>query len=292
MQVGKPREFSPLETRLGFGMGVGLDFWLHVTMVCTKHGASSRAGVRDETRYHCMVSKWFVAHYIDVIMTTIASQIISLMVIYSTVYSDADQRKHQSPTSLAFVWGIHRDRWFPAQMASYAENVSIWWRHHVFGTQPCQSIHTCRNTLKSKLRFIKICRTDLATRYKYRLSRVYDSHVRNKTVGNTTSLYSDAPTPCTPWKRCPDIISSECTSQQHIVFSHSAGSEHKGCTKQCCLGALSSNNCSDSLSWGIVCKCYKCHYHIVLSEASIAKYFANSLCYFKVTRRPHRRVDK
>ena len=30
----------------------------------------------------------------------------------------------------ALVWGIHRDRWIPAQRASYAENVSIWWRHH------------------------------------------------------------------------------------------------------------------------------------------------------------------
>ena len=29
------------------------------------------------------------------------------------VYSDADQRKHQSSASLAFVWGIHRDRWIP-----------------------------------------------------------------------------------------------------------------------------------------------------------------------------------
>ena len=52
-------------------------------------------------------------HYIDVIMTTIASQITSLTVVYSTVYSDADQRKHQSSASLAFVWGIHRDRWIP-----------------------------------------------------------------------------------------------------------------------------------------------------------------------------------
>ena len=33
--------------------------------------------------------------------------------------------------SLAFVWGIHRDGEFPAQRASNAENVSIWWRHHV-----------------------------------------------------------------------------------------------------------------------------------------------------------------
>ena len=52
-------------------------------------------------------------HYDDVIMTTIASQITSLTSVYSTVYSDADQRKHQSSASLAFVWGIHRDRWIP-----------------------------------------------------------------------------------------------------------------------------------------------------------------------------------
>ena len=52
-------------------------------------------------------------HYDDVIMTTIASQITSLTSVYSTVYSDADQRKHQNSASLAFVWGIHRDRWIP-----------------------------------------------------------------------------------------------------------------------------------------------------------------------------------
>ena len=46
-------------------------------------------------------------------MTTMASEITSLTVVYSTVYSDADQRKHQSSASLAFVWGIHRDRWIP-----------------------------------------------------------------------------------------------------------------------------------------------------------------------------------
>ena len=47
-------------------------------------------------------------HYGVVIMGTIASQITSLTIVYSTVYSDADQRKHQSPASLAFVWGIPR----------------------------------------------------------------------------------------------------------------------------------------------------------------------------------------
>ena len=49
-----------------------------------------------------------ISHYDDVIMNAIATQITSLTVVYSTVYVDADQRKHQSSASLAFVRGIHR----------------------------------------------------------------------------------------------------------------------------------------------------------------------------------------
>ena len=47
-------------------------------------------------------------HYGDVIMGAIASQVTSLTVVYSTIYSDADKKKHQSSASLAFVRGIHR----------------------------------------------------------------------------------------------------------------------------------------------------------------------------------------
>ena len=61
----------------------------------------------------CILQARHYLHYIDVIMTKMASQITSLTVVYSTVYSDADQRKHQWSASLAFVWGIHRDRWIP-----------------------------------------------------------------------------------------------------------------------------------------------------------------------------------
>ena len=46
--------------------------------------------------------------YDDVIMTTMSSKITSLTIVYSTVYSGADQRKHQSSASLAYVRGIHR----------------------------------------------------------------------------------------------------------------------------------------------------------------------------------------
>ena len=61
--------------------------------------------------YHVMdLNDWLcvIKHYDGVIMGAIASQITSLTIVYSTVYSGADQSKHQSSSSLAFVWGIHR----------------------------------------------------------------------------------------------------------------------------------------------------------------------------------------
>ena len=71
-------------------------------------------------------------HYVKVIMGAIASQITSLTIVYSTVYSE-----------------------FPAQMASNAEKVSIWWRHHVLF--PCDTSYfdeedTCTLQLQVNLR--------------------------------------------------------------------------------------------------------------------------------------------
>ena len=54
------------------------------------------------------ISQFVRNNYNDVIMGTMASQITSLTIVHWTVYSDADQRKHQSSKSLAFVRGIHR----------------------------------------------------------------------------------------------------------------------------------------------------------------------------------------
>ena len=60
-----------------------------------------------------------------------ASQITSLTIVYSAIYSSGDQRKHQSSPSLAFFVGKSPVTGeLPAQMASNAENVDIWWRHH------------------------------------------------------------------------------------------------------------------------------------------------------------------
>ena len=41
-------------------------------------------------------------------MKAMASQMTSLTIVYLTVYSGTDERKHQSSASLAFVRGIHQ----------------------------------------------------------------------------------------------------------------------------------------------------------------------------------------
>ena len=64
---------------------------------------SAMTGVNQGTFY-----KPGLTHYNDVIMGDMASQIIIFTIVYSTVYSDADQRKHQNSASLAFVREIQR----------------------------------------------------------------------------------------------------------------------------------------------------------------------------------------
>ena len=64
-------------------------------------------------------------------MGTIASQITSLTIVYSTVYSDADKKTSKLRVTGVCVENSPGTGEFPAQMASNVENVSIWWRHHV-----------------------------------------------------------------------------------------------------------------------------------------------------------------
>ena len=83
----------------------------------TRHTSPVRYGVsfvnKNSDSCSAPVTLEQYKHYTDVIMTTMAPQITSLAVVYSIVYSGGDQRKHQSSASLAFVRGIHRDRWIP-----------------------------------------------------------------------------------------------------------------------------------------------------------------------------------
>ena len=80
----------------------------HANCVLIGGSGSSRC---DNYRYRHWRQRWHhgvYGNYSDVIMAAMASQIISLTSVYSTIYAGADQRKHQSFTSLALVRGIHR----------------------------------------------------------------------------------------------------------------------------------------------------------------------------------------
>ena len=86
--------------------------------------------------------------YSDVIIDAMVSKITSLTDVYSTVYSKKTSKLHvtrlcagNSPVPVEF----------PAQMASNAKNVSIWWRHH--GTK-CRSYSQCRNFFDNMCRKI------------------------------------------------------------------------------------------------------------------------------------------
>ena len=70
-------------------------------------------------------------HYNDVIMSAMASQINSLTIVYSTVYSGTYQRKHQSSASLAFVRGNHRGPVnSPHKWPVTRKMFPFLWRHH------------------------------------------------------------------------------------------------------------------------------------------------------------------
>ena len=86
---------------------------------------------QETLSYICFLDTYSFQHYNDVIMSAMATQITSLSIVYSTVYS----RHRWKKTSKVRVTG----HWagnspligeFPAQRASNADSFSIWWRHH------------------------------------------------------------------------------------------------------------------------------------------------------------------
>ena len=128
-------------------------------------------------QYH-QISQWVQYHQYH--------QITSPTIVYSVVYSVADQRKHQSSTSLTFVWGNSPvTSEFPTQRASNTENVimikvespdapeqtkvhyvvSLHWCHNDRGGVSDHQPHDCllsrlfrrRTNKTSKLRVTGLC---------------------------------------------------------------------------------------------------------------------------------------
>ena len=59
-------------------------------------------------RHSILITVTPTAHYNDVTMSAIASQITGVSIVYLTVCSDVDKINYQSSASLAFVGRIHR----------------------------------------------------------------------------------------------------------------------------------------------------------------------------------------
>ena len=93
---------------------------------------------RFEMEWRASIRSSYSLYYSDVVMNMMASQITSLTIVYSTVYSDADQRKHQSSASLAFVspensphkWPVTR-KMFPFDVVIMNKSGIYHW-HHAF----------------------------------------------------------------------------------------------------------------------------------------------------------------
>ena len=77
----------------------------HIYFAVSMAPADNRQGHQQT---HSWISWAHIYHYSDVIMGMMAAQITSLSIVYSTLCSGADPRKHQSSALLAFVRGIHR----------------------------------------------------------------------------------------------------------------------------------------------------------------------------------------
>ena len=107
----------------------------------------SISGIRPSNGLQCLDMKvhqqWMPTtslvsrHYNDVTMSAMASQIIDVSIVCSTVSSGTDHRKHQSSPSLDFVRGTTGHKWIPPPpppppKGSNADNASIWWRYHKF----------------------------------------------------------------------------------------------------------------------------------------------------------------
>ena len=124
-------------------------------------------------------------------MGAMASQITSLTIVYSTVYS----RRRSKKTSKLRVTGLCEGNSpatgeFPAQRDSNVENVSIWWRHHA------SSISSNSNTYHGNARgfFCKIGAASLVWIMALFLFAIHqsiiDGHQRKNNINITVFFFS------------------------------------------------------------------------------------------------------
>ena len=167
-------------------------------------------------------------------MTTIASQITSLTVsfsarrseswkrhlagengltvVYSTVYSDTDQRKHQSSASLAFVWGIHQDRWIPRTKGQLREKC-----FHLMASSWIIMLAP-REIASSKIISIDIAINhkycNLTWQYMWGFFFTYDKSNEKEKLNSALFPFDDGASPVASFTNIPDM-----DEQLHILKS-------------------------------------------------------------------------
>ena len=132
--------FTPLNnsTKNVDSLGTSEAKWWHISgsALAQVMAWSRQATKAIENRFYAIIRcHTGFSHYNDVIISAVASHITCLTIVYSTVYPRRRSKKISKlrVTGLC-VWNSPVTGEFPAQKASNAKNVSIWWRHHAISS--------------------------------------------------------------------------------------------------------------------------------------------------------------
>ena len=95
-----------------FSNSLWTTFWTHYSIsiqvsIGSDNGSSPKIIWTNDGPVHSSPGLYellWYTHYNDVIMSTMASLITSITIVYSIFHSGAVQRKHQSSASMAFAW--------------------------------------------------------------------------------------------------------------------------------------------------------------------------------------------
>ena len=110
VNIGSGNDLVPLGNKpLPEAMSIQIMRWNSpshdISLWTATNSKSDLSAPANKFTFHKVQTIWLfkISHHSDVIISAMAYQITSLMIVYLTVYSRADQTKHQSSTSLAFV---------------------------------------------------------------------------------------------------------------------------------------------------------------------------------------------
>ena len=87
---------------------------------------SSQTQIHYYQTFRVLYALFFKFHYSNVIMSTLASQITSFTVVYSTVFHSQIKKNIKAPRH----WPCAGNSLVSAQRASNEDSASFWWRHH------------------------------------------------------------------------------------------------------------------------------------------------------------------